>query len=150
MAAGARRLCAAALCAALAALAAAPGTAWAVECWRGWGYWVDRKTGAYASDELLLVTRGPAVWEEGGRVVLYLLDRASGRIDPSRSAITAIQRGPRTYYRGRANYVDARGEVPGAAHDLVFGLSHIAPPTAAIEKLAQYNRWACGLSDAAE
>jgi hypothetical protein len=145
-----RGLCAAALCATAIVFAAAPGAAAEVECWRGWGYWVDRQTGAYASEELLLVTRGPAIWEEGRRVVLHLLDRASGRIDPSRPAITAIQRGPRTYYRGRTNYVDARGEVPDAAHDLVFGLSHIAPPTAAIEKLAEYNRWACGLSGAAE
>ncbi len=88
--------------------------AWAVECWRGWGYRVDPGTRAYKSEELLLVTKGPATWRTGVSVELHRLDRASGAI-------------------------------VGSGDELVFGLSHVAPPVAALETLEDYNRWACGL-----
>lgn len=125
-----------------------PAAAGAVECWRGWGYWVDGRTRAYKSEELLLVTRGPADWAPGRPVRLYLLDRASGRIAAEQAPIVAVPLDPRSYYRGNLNYVDAIADVEGAADRLVFGLSHIPAPTAPIEKLYDYNRWACGLEGA--
>ncbi len=119
--------------------------AWAVECWRGWGYRVDPGTRTYKSEELLLVTKGPATWRTGVPVELHRLDRASGAIDAAAAPLTVIPAGARTYYRGRANYVDGRGAIVGSGDELVFGLSHVAPPVAALEALDDYNRWACGL-----
>lgn len=122
-----------------------PAAAGAVECWRGWGYWVDARTRAYKSEELLLVTKGPADWSSGQPVRLYLLDRATGRIATEQAPIVAIPLDPRSYYRGNLNYVDAIADVEGTEDRLVFGLSHIPAPSAPIEKLDDYNRWACGL-----
>ena len=132
----------------VAALAAAgfalAGPAGAAECWQGWGYWVDAETRAYKSEELLLVTEGPAGWQPGQPVRLYILDRASGEIDPARAPIIALPIDPRAHYRGSANYVDGLAEVQGAADRLVFGLSHVAPPASAIPEMKAYTDWACG------
>ncbi len=132
---------------AFATLAAAPPASGAemIECWRGWGYLSDPDTQAYASEELLLVTRGAADWRAGLPVVLYRLDRASGTISADRPAMTVIPANPRVYYRGRTNYVDGRATILGREQDLVFGLSHIAPPAGGLEAMNDYNRWACGL-----
>jgi hypothetical protein len=132
---------------AFATLATAPPTSGAemIECWRGWGYLSDPDTQAYASEELLLVTRGAADWRAGLPVVLYRLDRASGTISADRPAMTVIPANPRVYYRGRTNYVDGRATILGREQDLVFGLSHIAPPAGGLEAMNDYNRWACGL-----
>ncbi|MFQ5956067.1 MAG: hypothetical protein ACE5JZ_13465, partial [Kiloniellales bacterium] len=92
-----------------ASAALLPGPAEAVECWRGWGYWIDARTRAYKSGELLLVTKGPAVWRPGHAVELYVLDRTTGRIARDVPPITLIPANPRTYYRGRSNYVDGSG-----------------------------------------
>ncbi len=119
--------------------------AWAVECWRGWGYRVDPGTRAYKSEEILLVTKGPTTWRTGVPVELHRLDRASGAIDAAAAPLTVVPASARTYYRGRANYVDGRGVIVGSRDDLVFGLSHVAPPVAALEALEDFNRWACGL-----
>jgi hypothetical protein len=127
----------------LMVLGAAPAAA--VECWRGWGYRVDPQSGAYKSEEMLLVTRGAVTWKAGRPVELHPLDRTSGRIDPDQAPITVIPVSPRTYYRGRGNYVDGRGPVQGARDDLTFGLNHIAPPAGALQAMEDYNRWACGL-----
>ena len=121
----------------------------AVECWRGWGYWVDGTSRAYKSGEMLLVTRGPANWAPGAAVTLYTLDRATGRLDPEVPPIAAIPLNPRTYYRGNLNYADGLADVRGSTDRLVFGLSHIAPPSAPIGKLDEYNAWVCGLDGAA-
>ena len=134
------------LAAALVMLSAAPaGSFEAVECWRGWGYLSDPETRTYSSGEMLLVTRGAVDWRAGLPVDLYLLDRASGAIAADRPPMTVIPSNPRTYYRGRANYVDGRAVILGAAEELVFGLSHVAPPAAALEAMSDFNRWACGL-----
>ncbi len=136
-----------ALLAALAALAAAPARgAETVECWRGWGYLSDPDTQAYASGELLLVTRGAADWRAGLPVALYQLDRATGTIVAGRPAMTVIPANPRVYYRGRTNYVDGRATILGMEQELVFGLSHFAPPAGGLEAMLDYNRWACGLA----
>ena len=127
-----------------------PAFAEPVECWRGWGYRTDRITRTYKSGELLLVTRGPAVWAPGQPVVLYLLDRASGRIAPDTPPMTVTPLAPRVYYRGRSNYVDGQGAIAGSDDDLVFGLNHVAPQSSGLEKLEAYNAWACGLDEAAE
>lgn len=121
------------------------GTAHAVECWQGWGYWVDAQTRAYKSQELLLVTKGPADWAPGRPVTLYVLDRSNGQIDPARAPIVAVPIDPRAYYRGNANYVDGLADVRGAADRLVFGLSHVAAPASAIPEMEAYTAWACGL-----
>ncbi len=125
--------------------ASAWAPAWAVECWRGWGYRVDPGTRTYKSEELLLVTKGPTTWRTGVPVELHRLDRASGAIDAAAAPLTVVPAGARTYYRGRANYVDGRGAIVGSGDELVFGLSHVAPPVAALETLEDYHRWACGL-----
>ena len=134
----------------LAALAAWPGGpargAETVECWQGWGYLSDPDTQAYASGEMLLVTRGAADWRAGLPVALYQLDRATGTIMADRPAMTVIPINPRLYYRGRANYVSGRATILGMEQKLVFGLSHIAPPAGGLEAMNEYNRWACGLT----
>ncbi len=117
-----------------------------VECWRGWGYLSDPDTRAYASGELLLVTRGAADWRPGLPVALYQLDRATGTIMAERPAMTVIPANPRLYYRGRSNYVDGRATVLDMEQELVFGLNHIAPPAGGLEAMLEFNRWACGLS----
>ncbi|MFQ6018306.1 MAG: hypothetical protein ACE5KF_08920, partial [Kiloniellaceae bacterium] len=61
-----------------------------------------------------------------------------------------IPANPRTYYRGRSNYVDGSGAVREAEDRLVFGLSHVAPPPAPLERLRDFNLWACGLEGPAE
>jgi len=48
-----------------------------VECWRGWGYRLDSRSGTYLSGELLLVTLGAPRWAPGNPVVLYQLDHAT-------------------------------------------------------------------------
>lgn len=130
-------------------ISASPGlAAGAMECWRGWGYRVDAATQTYTSGELLLVTKGPAVWEPGRPVTLYLLDRASGQIAVGQSPMTVVPGNPRVYYRGSVNYVDGRGRLTESADHLAFGLSHVAP--SGLEKMQEYNTWACGLEGAAE
>jgi len=135
-------------------LAAAPSpraaAAEPVECWRGWGYRVDKQTRTYKSEELLLVTKGPADWRPGQEVVLYVLDRASGRIAPEQAPIAIVPINSRSYYRNNLNYVDGEGEIVASEDNLVFGLSHVPQPTAAIEEFYRYNLWACGLEGAAE
>lgn len=118
-----------------------------IECWRGWGYWVDANTRAYKSDEMLFVTRGAADWAPGVTVRLYRLDRASGRIDDGEPAIAVNPVVARTYYRGTTNYVNAMADVAGSDDQLVFGLSHVAPPVSALPRMARFNAWACGLGD---
>jgi len=115
-----------------------------MECWRGWGYRLDPQSGTYVSGELLLVTQGAPRWAPGNPVVLYELDRASGRIRGDTAPMTVIPVAPRSYHRGNLDYVDGRGPLAGSDHDLVFGLSHIGPPSAAIEALEDYTAWACG------
>ena len=120
-----------------------------VECWRGWGYRVDAQTRTYKSEEMLLVTKGAVDWRPGEKIILHILDRTSGQIAPGMSPVTVILFNPRMYYRNNLNYVDGEGKIAGSEDNLVFGLNHVPPPTAAIEKLLQYNVWACGLEDAA-
>ncbi len=126
-----------------AVLAAPPASA--VECWQGWGYWIDAQTGTYKSQELLLVTDGPVDWIPGGSVTLRVLDRASGRIDESKAPIVAMPLDARVYYRGSANYVDGLAQVQGAADRIKFGLSHIAPSTPVLPAMEAYVARACGL-----
>ena len=131
-------------CLLLAAMVALAGPAGAAECWQGWGYWVDAQTRAYKSEELLLVTQGPADWQPGRPVTLFFLNRSSGAIDAARDPIVAIPIDPRAYYRGSANYVDGLADVQGSTDRLVFGLSHVAPPASAIPEMEAYTAWACG------
>lgn len=121
-----------------------------VECWRGWGYRVDKQTRTYKSEELLLVTKGPVDWRPGQQVVLYTHDRASGQIIPAVPPVTITLLSARSYYRDNLNYVDGEGQIVGGEDNLVFGLSHVPLPTAAIEKLHEYNIWACGLESSAK
>ena len=134
----------------LALIAALPSAAargvGTVECWRGWGYLSDPDTQAYVSGEMLLVTRGAADWRAGVPVVLYRLDRRTGTIQADRPAMTVIPAHPRLYYRGRSNYVDGRAMILDMEQDLVFGMSHVAPPAGGLEAMLDFNRWACGLS----
>ena len=136
-----------ALLVALAAAPAAPArAAETVECWRGWGYLSDPDSKAYASGELLLVTRGAADWRAGLPVALYQLDRATGAIMASRPVMTVVPANPRVYFRGRSNYVDGRATILGMKQELVFGMSHVAPAAGGLEAMIDYNRWACGLA----
>jgi hypothetical protein len=126
-------------------LTAQSGAASAAECWQGWGYWVDAQTRAYKSEELLLVTDGPADWVIGRPVTLFLMDRVTGEIDRSRASLVAVPIDTRSYYRGNANYVDGSAAVRGADDRLVFGLSHVSPPASALPEMEAYTAWACGL-----
>ena len=146
MANGIRHACLAFLVALAALPAGTARGAETVECWRGWGYLSDPDTQAYASEELLLVTRGATDWRAGLPVVLFQLDRATGAIAAELPAMTVIPFDPRLYYRGRANYVGGRATILGMEQMLVFGLSHIAPPAGGLEAMLDYNRWACGLA----
>lgn len=113
------------------------------ECWRGWGYLLDGASGAYKSQEMLLVTIGTTVWEAGRPVELFLLDRASGLISDMPS-FTITPENPRLYYRGRLNYVDTTASVVGSRDRIVVGLSHIEPARPGVPAKERYNRWACG------
>lgn len=121
------------------------GAAIAAECWQGWGYWVDAHTRAYKSKEMLLVTTGAADWAPGRPVTLRVLDRATGRIDPNVAPLNARPVDPRAYYRGSTTYVDGLADVEGREDRLVFGLSHVGPPSAPIPELEKFTAWACGL-----
>ncbi|RMD61761.1 MAG: hypothetical protein D6826_09070 [Alphaproteobacteria bacterium] len=130
-------------------LAAGIAKAGAAECWRGWGYWIDARTRAYKSEELLLVSRAGVDWAPSRPVVLFVLDRASGRIAADVGPITVIPLDPRVYYRGTTNYVDAVAEVAGSPDRMVFGLSHVAPPSAPLARLEAFTAWACGRGEEA-
>ncbi|NIA67613.1 hypothetical protein HBA54_03320 [Pelagibius litoralis] len=116
------------------------------ECWRGWGYILDGESRAYKSQEMLLVTLGPTLWEAGRPVELFLLDRASGHISEV-PPIRVIPENPRTYYRGRLNYVDTLAAIEDSGDLMTLGLSHIEPAAAGIPAKEGYNRWACGLPE---
>ncbi len=135
------------LTAAAGALRAQPAAAPpATQCWRGWGYLLDGRTGSYKSQEMLLVTIGAPVWETGRPVELYLLDRASGLISEMPS-FTIVPEGPRLYFRGRLNYVDTTATIEGSADRIVIGLSHIEPARPGVPAKERYNRWACGFPE---
>ena len=131
-------------------LTAWPAAASAAECWQGWGYWVDARTRAYKSEELLLVTDGAADWTPGRVVILRILDRATGRIDSGLPPLSATPIDPRAYYRGSTNYVGGLADIEGREDRLVFGLSHVAPPSAPIPELEDFTAWACGLASRPE
>jgi hypothetical protein len=118
----------------------------ATQCWRGWGYLLDGETGAYKSEEMLLVTIGAPLWQAGEPVELYLLDRASGLISDMPS-FTVTPENPRLYYRGRLNYVDATAAIEGSADRITIGLSHIEPARPGVPAKERYNRWACGFPE---
>ncbi|WP_299616989.1 hypothetical protein [Pelagibius sp.] len=138
------------LCAAVAWQAAPAsaqqGSTRPTECWRGWGYLLDGQSRAYKSQEMLLVTLGPTLWETGRPVELFLLDRASGHISEV-PPITVIPEGPRLYYRGRLNYMDTVAAIQGSQDLMTLGLSHIEPAQPGVPAKEQYNRWACGLGE---
>jgi len=116
------------------------------ECWRGWGYLLDGRSGDYKSQEMLLVTIGSPVWERGHPVELYLLDRASGLISEMPS-FTILPETPRLYYRGRLNYMDTTAAIEGSPDRIVVGLSHIEPAQPGVPAKENYNRWACGFPE---
>ena len=115
-------------------------------CWRGWGYLLDGDSGAYKSQEMLLVTIGSPLWEAGHPVELFLLDRASGLISEMPS-FTITPENPRLYYRGRLNYVDTTAGIAGSRDRIVIGLSHIEPAKDGVPAKERYNRWACGFPE---
>lgn len=116
------------------------------ECWRGWGYILDGESRAYKSQEMLVVTLGPTLWEAGQPVELFVLDRASGHISEV-PPIRVIPENPRTYYRGRLNYVDTLAAIESSEDFMTLGLSHIEPAATGIPAKEGYNRWACGLPE---
>ena len=130
----------------LAASAARAESAPPTQCWRGWGYLLDGQSGAYKSQEMLLVTIGTTVWEEGREVELFLLERASGLISDMPS-FTVVLEIPRLFYRGRLNYVDAAGRIAGSEDRIKIGLSHIEPAAPGVPAKENYNRWACGFPE---
>lgn len=116
------------------------------ECWRGWGYILDGQSRAYKSEEMLVVTLGPTLWQAGTPVELFLLDRASGHMSEL-PPIKVIPENPRMYYRGRLNYVDTLAAIDGSADLMTLGLSHIEPAAPGIPAKEDYNRWACGFGE---
>ncbi len=141
--------CLAAAALALAAPAASAQSApvnTPTECWRGWGYILDGQSRAYKSEEMLLVTLGPTLWESGHPVELFVLDRASGHISEL-PPIRVIPENPRMYYRGRLNYVDMVAAIENSQDFMTLGLSHIEPAAPGVPAKEDYNRWACGLGE---
>jgi len=131
---------------AVAGPAAADDKAPRTECWRGWGYLLDGTSGAYKSQEMLLVTIGAPVWEAGRPVELFLLDRASGLMSEMPS-FTVRPENPRLYFRGRLNYMDTTAAIDGSTDRIVLGLSHIEPAQPGVPAKERYNRWACGFPE---
>lgn len=134
------------LAATLVAAALLPGRAEsrAVECWTGWGYWIDAESHRYKSERLLLVTRGAATWVPGQPVTLFLLDGEQGGIDEAAPPITAIPASLRFSRWQRLPQVTGIATVAGRSDRLTFGLSHITQLVTGIERLDAFYRWACG------
>lgn len=126
-------------------LAAAPIAHAGTECWRGWAYWVDGQTGAYKSQEMLVVTKGARQLAPGQSIKLFHLDRQTGQIEQGLAPLVATPVNPRTYYRGRSNYVDGTASVAGASDNLVFGLNQVGDGASDLPATQKFNRWACGL-----
>ena len=117
----------------------------AVECWTGWGYWVEPGTRAYQGPRLLLVTRGPASWIPGRAEQLYLLDPTKGGIQEGEAPLTVIPQLPRYSRQQGLIYVNDMVPVEGSENYLTFGLSYIKPTVTGIERLDDFYLWACGL-----
>ncbi len=117
----------------------------AVECWTGWGYFVEPGTHVYKSERFLISTAGAVVWRPGQTVALYILDEATGAIRQDLEPISVIPRNPRFSRQEGLPYVNGLAAVVGAPDDLAFGLSHIRPSVAGIERLDRFFRRACGL-----
>lgn len=124
----------------------ASGPAGAVECWTGWGYWVDPWTQGYKSERLLLATKGPASWAWGRSVTLHVLDETEGGIDQRLPPLTVFPGKPRISTRQGLTYVTALASVQGQSDFLTFGLSHIEQTAFGLSRLDRFYRWACGLS----
>ena len=118
----------------------------AVECWTGWGYWVDPATRQYKSERLLLATRGPADWLAGRPITLYLLDADEGGFVADQPPLLVTPAAPRFARHQRLSTVTALASVAGHADWLTFGLSHIKQTAFGLPRLDQFYRWACGLS----
>ena len=117
----------------------------AVECWTGWGYFVEPATHVYKSERFLISTAGAVVWQPGLAVALYVLDDATGAIRKDLEPISVIPRNPRFSRQEGLPYVNGLATVVGSPDDLAFGLSHIRPSVAGIERLDRFFRRACGL-----
>jgi len=118
----------------------------AVECWTGWGYWIDPQTRAYRSERLLLATRGPVDWVPGAPVLLYRLDEQRGGFDESMPPLTVFPGPPRFSYRAETSLVTLVAAVAGRRDHLSLGLSHVKQTAFGLARLDQFYRWACGLS----
>ena len=132
------------------ALVALARPAGAVECWTGWGYWVDPWTQGYKSERLLLATKGPASWAWGRPVTLHVLDQAAGGFDSRWPPLRVFPGAPRFSIQQGLTYVTALASVQGKADFLTFGLSHIKQTAFGLERLDRFYRWACGLSRSRE
>jgi len=126
-------------------LGVAPEAQAGTGCWRGWAYWVDGQTGAYKSKEMLVVTRGARELAPGQSIKLFHLNRQTGQIEQNLAPIVATPVNPRTYFRGRSNYVDGTASVAGASDNLVFGLNQVGQGSSDLPATQKFNRWACGL-----
>ncbi len=85
------------------------------------------------------------VWQPGLAVALYVLDDATGAIRKDLEPISVIPRNPRFSRQEGLPYVNGLATVVGSPDDLAFGLSHIRPSVAGIERLDRFFRRACGL-----
>lgn len=116
-----------------------------VECWTGWGYWLEPTTQAYASERFLIVTKGPAAWLPGQPVALYVLDARKGGIREDLGTITLVPGSLRYTQNQRLPSVTGRGWVPDSSLHMAFGLNHIKQLVTGIAKLDDFYLWACGL-----
>lgn len=122
----------------------------AVECWTGWGYWVDPWTQGYKGHRLLLATKGPASWAWGQPVTLHLLDQTAGGFDLRSEPLTVFPGKPNFSIQQGLTHVTALASVRGQSDFLTFGLSHIEQTAFGLDRLDQFYRWACGLSTSRE
>ena len=121
------------------------GAATAVECWTGWGYWIEPTTQGYASERFLIATKGPAAWLPGQPVVLYILDGRKGGIREDLGSITLVPGSLRFVQNQRLPSVTGRGWVSESSLHMAFGLNHIKQLVTGIARLDDFYLWACGL-----
>lgn len=123
-----------------------PGTVGAVECWQGWGYFVEPGSLAFKSSQTLYVTDGPVDWDGHDWIRLYPIDPDTGLRDSKRKPVLVRPKQPSRQGGGVwGTVVDDVAEVLGSDLSMLLRLSHIKSSEHAATRNDRYSRWACGL-----
>ena len=131
---------------ALAFVILMPVAAGAVECWQGWGYFVEPKSLAFKSQQTLYVTDGPVNWDSREWIKLFPIDPKTGRRDRKREPVLVRPNRPSKQGGGQwGDVVEDVADVLGSKLSMLFRLSHVAPSQHSLTLNDKYSRWACGL-----